>query len=75
VSVPWADRVLVVRQTTDPDEPVVITLRIRDAKFDKESNVRLASGDVVSVEESPATLLYDLMNFARLSVGGSVGLF
>ncbi len=52
-----ADKVHVIRQLPDRDDPVVIEASVRAAKGDTSSNIRLASGDVVSVEETPTTFL------------------
>jgi hypothetical protein len=55
---------------------VRIRVSIREAKRDGEANVRLAAGDVVSVEETPATFVLDLMrNFIRFGLSSSVPLF
>lgn len=52
-----ADKVHVIRQLPDRPEPVVIEASVRAAKRDGASNIRLASGDVVSVEETPVTFV------------------
>lgn len=74
-SVPWADKVIVIRQQPSEKKPVVIAGSIREAKFKAESNVRLAPGDIVSVEDSAATALHDVLNFVRPAVGASFPLF
>ncbi len=52
-----ADKVHVIRQLPDQPEPVVIEASVTQAKRDTSSNIRLAPGDVVSVEETPATFV------------------
>ena len=44
---------------------------IRDrAKYDGRENFRLASGDVITVEQTASTMVVDtVMNFLRVSVG------
>lgn len=56
-----ADKVHVIRQVPGRAEPVVIEASIREAKLDGASNIRLAPGDVVSVEETPTTFVIGTM--------------
>jgi len=71
-----ADKVWIIRQVPGQEEPVRIQVSVREAKRDAAANVRLASGDVVSVEETPATFVLDLMrNFIRFGLSSSVPLF
>jgi polysaccharide export outer membrane protein len=71
-----ADKVWVLRRVPGQEDPVRIRVSIREAKRDGEANVRLAAGDVVSVEETPATFVLDLMrNFIRFGLSSSVPLF
>jgi polysaccharide export outer membrane protein len=74
-TVPWADKVVIVRHIPDRPEPVVIAVSIREAMHNGEANIRLAPGDVVSVEQSVATRTYDVMNFIRFGFGASGTLF
>jgi polysaccharide export outer membrane protein len=50
-----ADKIQVYRTPPGQAEPVVIEASIRKAKRDGRSNIPLAAGDVVSVEETPVT--------------------
>lgn len=52
-----ADKVRVIRNISDRPEPVIIEASVRDAKRNASSNIRLAPGDVVSVEETATTLV------------------
>jgi polysaccharide export outer membrane protein len=52
-----ADKVHVIRQVPDQPEPVVIEASVSSAKRDTSSNIRLAAGDVISVEETPTTFI------------------
>jgi hypothetical protein len=53
-------------------EPTVIRASLFDAKRDGRENLRLAPGDLVSVEATPATLVLDTAtNFFRVAVGVS----
>ncbi len=74
----WADRIVITRRIKNESEPVVISTSIRSAQRNEESNLRLAPGDVVSVEQTPQTVSLDIFkNFFRLNViaGGSIPLF
>lgn len=72
VSSPVADKVFVIRRLPDMTEPAVIQVSIREAKGDGAENLRLAAGDLVSVERTPSTVLVDSM-MTMFRVGFSVG--
>jgi len=55
-----ADKVRVIRNVPGHSEPVVIELSMRDAKSNRNSNIRLMAGDVVSVEETPVTFIVEM---------------
>ena len=57
-TLPLADRVQVIRQIDGAGPPIRIKASLRAAKRDSTSNIRLAPGDVVSVEETPTTLAF-----------------
>jgi polysaccharide export outer membrane protein len=59
VSLNVADKIHVIRNVAGREEPAVIELSLRDAKSGGKSNLRLAPGDVVSVEETPMTVAMD----------------
>jgi polysaccharide export outer membrane protein len=52
-----ADKVRIIRSIPDVPEPIVIEGSIGEAKRNTVSNIRLAPGDVVSVEETPVTFV------------------
>ena len=52
-----ADKVHIMRTPPNSTESIIIQVSIRDAKRDGASNVRLAAGDIVSVEETPVTFV------------------
>ena len=55
---------------------MMIDVSVRDAKADGDANLRLAPGDLVSVEETPVTAVLDtLKSFIRFGVSSSVPLF
>jgi polysaccharide export outer membrane protein len=65
-----ADRVLVIRHVAGQPEPIPIQASLRIAKRDGRENLVLGPGDVVSVEQTPATAVVDaFMKLFRMSVG------
>jgi polysaccharide export outer membrane protein len=78
VSSPVADKVYVIRQLPDAAEPAIIEVSIREAKNSGEENLRLAPGDLVSVERTVTTVCVDsVMTMFRVgfSVGGNLVAF
>lgn len=75
---PWADKIIVKRYVKGEAEPIVIAVSIMAAKRDDSSNIRLAPGDIVSVEETPQTVTYNVIStILRVNVfaGGNVPIF
>ena len=71
-----ADKVWVLREVPGEKDSVRIVVSIREAKRNAAANVRLQAGDIVSVEETPATFVFDLLrNFIRFGMSSSVPLF
>jgi polysaccharide biosynthesis/export protein len=71
-----ADKVLVIRRVPGRPEPVVIEVSVREAKQNGNANLRLAAGDIVSVEETPATIVVrTFTDIVRFTVGGMVPMF
>lgn len=65
-----ADKVLVIRQLPNMQEPIVIRVSMAAAKRNGDENLRLAAGDLVSVESTPATVLVDTIGkFFRIGMG------
>jgi polysaccharide export outer membrane protein len=52
-----ADKVRIIRMVPHQAEPIVIEASLKQAKHDTAANIRLAPGDVVSVEETPVTFV------------------
>ena len=71
LDIPWAENVIVIRQVADRKEPVVIKVKISEAKSDGDANLRLAAGDVVSVEQTPTTVVYDVIRKFNIGLGAS----
>jgi polysaccharide biosynthesis/export protein len=72
---PVAEEVMVIRKVPNAREPVRIAVSIQNAKNGRD-NLALAPGDTVSVEQTAATMVVDLIQtFFRVSLGGSVSWF
>ncbi len=72
ISSPVADKVFVIRQLPDMPEPAVIKVSINRAKRDGDENIRLAAGDLVSVESTLTTMTVDTVSkFLRVGLGVS----
>ncbi len=70
-----AEDVLVIRHVPGESEPIRITIGIQAAKNGRD-NLALAPGDTVTVEQSPATVVVDVIQtFFRVSLGGSLSWF
>lgn len=62
-----ADKVRIIRRIPNQPVPVVIEASVKSAKSDPTANLRLAPGDVISVEETPMTMVVGtLRDFVRL---------
>ncbi len=75
---PWADKIYITRHVSGENEPVVIETSVAEAQHNNESNLRLSPGDVVSVEQTPRTVIHNIFtNLVRFSVvaGQSIPLF
>ena len=71
-----ADKVIILRNGNEDGAPVVINASLRRAKKNPRENVRLAAGDMISVEQTPATAALDtLEKLFRISVGTTSTLF
>jgi polysaccharide export outer membrane protein len=73
-----ADKVYIIRKLRNMTDPTVIEVSIARAKRDGDENLRLAEGDLVSVEETMSTMAVDTVSkFFRVALGlnGSVAAF
>ena len=64
-----ANKVYVIRNTP---RQIVIEASLREAKRNSNENIRLAPGDVVSVEQTPTTVMIDTLKLIRFAVGTSL---
>jgi polysaccharide export outer membrane protein len=69
-----ADKVYVIRNSPDGHGAVVIEVSLRAAKRNAAENLRLAPGDIVSVEQTPLTVMMDIINIIRFGVGANIPL-
>ena len=70
-SSPVADKVLVIRHLPKRPEPIRIAVSIQSAKSGQD-NIALAPGDTVMVEQTPETVVVDVIkNFLHFSFGTS----
>lgn len=71
-----ADKVWIIRKLPGQTRSVSIQASIREAKRSDEANLRLAPGDIVSVEETAVTFAMDMVrNFVRFGFSSSLPLF
>lgn len=71
-----ADKVTIIRRTAESDEPIVVNASVRKAKKEMNSNMRLGPGDLVSVEETPATFLLETVrSFVRFGFSAAAPIF
>ena len=75
VSAKQTDKVIVIRRLPDGAGFAGIKASLKKAKRNPAENLRLAPGDVVSVEQTIGTMLADTINFVRFGIGASVPLF
>ena len=74
----WADKIIITRHVRSEREPVVIQTSVAAAQHDDASNIRLAPGDIVSVEQTPGTVLNSVLSsIIRFSfvAGGRLAVF
>ena len=78
VKSPLADKVYLIRQLPDMPQPAVIQVSLSKAKHDGNENPRLAPGDLVSVEQTIATAVFDTATSlfrVTAGIGGSLATF
>ncbi|MCH8061000.1 MAG: hypothetical protein IH861_00690 [Chloroflexi bacterium] len=67
------NKVNIIRTPPDGSRAIVIRASVRKAKRDGAANIRLAPGDVVSVEETPLTFIVGtIRDFVRLGFSSAV---
>ncbi len=69
---PVANKVYIVRKKPNSEDTILIEATIRKAKNKRGmDNPRLAPGDVVSVEQTPATAFFEALRLVGFGVSGS----
>jgi polysaccharide export outer membrane protein len=72
-TISFADKVQIVRRVPNYPQPVVIGASLREARNGMADNIRLAPGDLVSVEETPTTLVVDtIRTFFRVGFAANI---
>ncbi len=65
-----ADKVFVIRPVKGRPQPVVIQASMQRAKHDGQENLVLSEGDMVSIEQTPTTAVFDtLSRLFHLTIG------
>ena len=67
-----AQKVYVMRQLTPGANPIVIEASLSKARHDPRHNLRLAPGDTVTVEHTPATIMMEAFQMIRVGVSSSL---
>lgn len=67
-----ADKVFIIRQPTPDSKSIVIQASLSKATHDARQNVRLAPGDIVKVEHTPATVLMEAFQLIRVGVSSNL---
>jgi len=71
-----ADKVLIIRQLPGQPQPVRIRASIYEAKTNGQANLRVAAGDVISVEDTPLTVVWEgVRSLMRIGISGGISLF
>lgn len=68
------DKIYVIRRRPNGSDTAVIQVSLREAKRVSAANIRLAPGDVVSVEQTPATVMMEALNIVRFGISGALPL-
>ncbi len=75
-STPFAQKIKVIRTLDSQAVPIYIMSSYSEAKEDGKANLRLAAGDVVSMEETPGLLFFDaIRSVVNFGIGASVPLY
>lgn len=75
VSNQMANKIYVVRQSAQGQDPTVIEVSLRAAKHSDDWNIRLGAGDVITVEHTPATVFMEALQIIRFGISGSTTIF
>lgn len=67
---PVANKIYVIRKRPGVAEPLLIEVSYSRAKRNGRENILLQPGDVVSVEQTPATVIVDVVKTASFGISG-----
>lgn len=67
---PLADKIYIIRANPAGGEPILVEGSIRKAKRNGKADLVLAPGDVVSLEQTPQTSLFEAMRIVGFGVSG-----
>lgn len=68
-----ADKIRIIRHVPDSDQLISIGASVRAAKRNSRDNLRLAAGDVISIEETPVTFTVEtLRSFIRFGFSSAI---
>lgn len=70
-----ANKVFVIRNRPDGEGTAVIEVDLRAAKHNAQENLRLAPGDIVSVEQTPLTVVLDVIQEIPFAIGATMPIF
>ncbi|MBL4884588.1 MAG: polysaccharide biosynthesis/export family protein [Planctomycetaceae bacterium] len=65
---PFADKVFIIRNNPSGGEPILIEASIKKAKRKGKADLRLAPGDIVTVEQTPNTAFYDTIRLIGFGI-------
>jgi polysaccharide export outer membrane protein len=72
---PVADKIYVIRKVDQKKNAAVIVASLRKAKRDRNENLRLTPGDIVSIERTPATIMFSAVKLINIGAGASIPIF
>lgn len=70
-----ADKILVIRPLAGSNQRAVIHVSLRRAKRNSKEDILLGPGDIVTVEQTPATVVMEALQLIRFGVSGSAAIF
>ena len=72
ISNPAANKIYIIRKRPGVEAPALIQVSYSKAKRDGRENILLQPGDVVSVEQTPMTIIIEVLQIAKFSLSGRV---
>ena len=69
-----ANKVYVIRRKPNSNQTAIVEMTISSAKRDEAHNLMLSPGDVISVEQTAATVLIDALKVINFGLGASLPL-